>query len=301
MGNTERLIYTNERGEYIEFSTESPYHVNVSKDATGISNISNTLYRSSSMGQHGETLTGQKINARDIDIKGSINARDKDQVLELRRTALKILNPELSGTLAYIYKDFVRVIDCKVDNTPVFSRKKVFNDFMIQFSCSSPFWRKEYDERADVASWIGSLEFDLEIPEDEWLEEHEAGIEFDYRAPDIIVDVYNDGDIDTGMRIEFRATGTLSKPILLNMDTREYMQINAQLQAGDIVTVNTEYGSKGAVLLRDSVTEDYFRYIDVDSTFMKLRRGKNVFRYDAESGVDALEVTLYHADKYLGV
>lgn len=301
MIETERLIYTNERGESIEFSAYSPYFVNVSNDVTGLSDIQNTLYKSSSMGQHGETLTGQKIDAREIDIKGSINKQQKDRVLELRRAALKVLNPELSGALTYIYKDFVRVIDCKVDNTPVFSRKKVFNDFTIQFSCPSPFWREEQDEKADIASWIGSFEFDLEIPEDEGLSEDEIGIEFDYREPNIIVDVYNEGDVSTGMRIEFRATGTLSSPILLNMDTGEYIQINAELQAGDVVTVNTEYGSKGATLLRGGITEDYFRYVDVDSTFMQLTIGDNVFRYDAESGVDALEVTLYHSNKYLGV
>lgn len=290
----EKLIYTNERGETIEFSAGSPYFVNVANDVTGISDIRNTLYTSSSMGQHGETYIGQKIEARDIDIKGSINKRDKDRVLELRRKAQKILNPELNATLTYVYKDFARVIDCKIDNAPVFSRKKVFNDFVIQLSCPSPFWREMQEDKADIASWIATFEFELEIPQD-------AGIEFGYREPNVIVDVYNEGDIATGMRIEFRATGTLRNPILLNVDTGEYIQVNAQLEAGDVVTVNTEYGSKGAILQRGGSTADYFRYIDVDSTFMQLAIGDNIFRYDAESGIDALEVTIYHSNKYLGV
>lgn len=290
----ERLIYTNERGESIEFSVSSPYHVNVANDVTGISDVRNTLYTSSSMGQHGTTLISQKIDEREIDIKGSVNKRDKDRVLELRRTAQRVLNPELSATLTYIYKDFVRVIDCKIDNAPVFSRKKVFNDFTIQLLCPSPFWQEQAEDKADIASWIASLEFDLEIPEDE-------GMEFDYREPNVIVDVYNEGDVATGMRIEFRATGTLTNPVLLNVDTGEYIQVNAELLAGDVVTVNTEYGSKGATLQRGGVTSNYFRYIDVDSTFMQLEIGDNVFRYDAEMGVDALEVTIYHTNKYLGV
>jgi hypothetical protein len=177
----------------------------------------------------------------------------------------------------------------------------VFNDFTIQFKCPSPFWREEQDDKADIASWIGSFEFDLEIPEDEGLPEDEIGIEFDYREPNVIVDVYNEGDVSTGMRIEFRATGTLLNPILLNVDTGEYIQINAELTSGDVITVNTEYGKKSATLLRGGITEDYFRYVDVDSTFMQLTIGDNIFRYDAESGVDALEVTLYHSNKYLGV
>ena len=294
MTEHERLIYTNERGESIEFSASSSFFVNVANDVTGISDIRNTLYTSSSMGQHGETYIGEKIEARDIDIKGSINRRDKDKVLELRRYAQKVLNPELSATLTYIYKDFVRVIDCKVDNAPVFSRKKIYNDFTIQLNCPSPFWREQQEDKKDIASWIAAFEFELEIPEDE-------GVEFGYREPNVIVDVYNNGDVATGMRIEFRATGTLSKPILLNVNTGEYIQVNAEMQAGDSITVNTEYGSKGAVLQRGSSSTDYFRYIDVDSTFMQLEIGDNVFRYDAESGLDALEVTIYHSNKYLGV
>ena len=290
----EKLIYTNERGESLEFSISSPYHVNVSKDVSGISDIRNTLYTSSSMGQHGETFIAQKIEPREIEIDGSINRKDKDVALELRRRAQKILNPELAATLTYVYKDFVRVIDCKVDNAPVFSRKEVLIDFTLQFTCPSPFWREEQEDKADIASWISSFEFELEIPQDE-------GIEFGYREPNIIVDVYNEGDVATGMRIEFRAQGTLINPVLLNVDTGEYIRVNAQLEAGDIVTINTEYGSKGAVLQRNGAETDFFRYVDVDSTFMQLSIGDNIFRYDAESGVDQLEVTLYHSNKYLGV
>ena len=290
----ERLIYTNERGESIEFSVESPYFVNVSKDVAGISDVSNTLYTSSSMGQHGETYIGQKIEAREIDISGSINKRNKDTALELRRRALKILNPELAATLTYIYKDFVRVIDCRVSDTPKFSRKKIYNDFTIQLKCPSPFWREEQEDKKDIASWIAAFEFALEIPEGE-------GIEFGYREPNMIVDVYNEGNVTTGMRIEFRATGTLSSPILINVDTREFIKINAEMKAGDVITINTEYGKKSIVLQRGGETIDYFRFIDVDSTFMQLEPEDNIFRYDAESGLDALEVAIYHSNKYLGV
>ena len=40
----EKLIYTNERGESVEFSTASIYHCNVSKDVDGIAGVTNVLY-----------------------------------------------------------------------------------------------------------------------------------------------------------------------------------------------------------------------------------------------------------------
>ena len=292
--NYERLIYTNANGEALEFSIMSDFYVNVSKDVTGISDVKNTLYTTSSMGQHGETFISQTINSRDIDITGVINRTDKDSTLTLRRAMQRVLNPELDATLTYIYGTFVKVIDVKIDNAPVFKRGKVFEQFTIQLMCPSPFWHDEKETRQDIASWVGSFHFALEIPADE-------GIVFGYRQPSVIVDVYNEGDVATGMRVAFKATGTVTNPLLLNINTGEYIQVNATLHAGDVVTVNTEYGSKGAELESGGSKADYFRYIDVDSTFMQLAIGDNVFRYNAAAGLDALEVTIYYSPKYLGV
>lgn len=289
----EKLTYINSRGEILEFGITSVFHCNVSKDVTGIAGIDNTIYKTNSMGQHGDTYISQRYEARDITIVGNINSRDKDHVLELRRKAEKILNAELDAKLIYTYKDFVRVIDCKVDGIPQFKSGKVFMQYSIPITCCNPFWREETEARKDIAAWVPSWEFDFELPEE--------GIELGYREPSIIVNVYNEGDIKSGMRIEFRAIGTVVNPVLLNVNTQEYIKVNATMEAGDVITVNTDYGSKGATLDREGETVDYFRYIDVDSTFIQLDIGDNVFRYDAESGAAALEATIYHNNKYLGV
>ena len=290
----EKLTYINSRGETLEFSITSVFHCNVSKDVTGIAGIDNTIYKTNSMGQHGDTYISQRYEARDITIVGHINSRDKDRVLELRRKVEKILNAELDAKLIYTYKDFVRVIDCKVDGRPLFKSSKVFMQYSIPITCCNPFWREEAEAKKDIAAWVSSWEFDFEIPEE--------GIELGYREPSVIVNVYNEGDVKSGMRVEFRAVGTVVNPVLLNVDTQEYLKlIDTTMVAGDIITINTEYGSKGATLTRDGEVIDYFRHIDVDSTFMQLAIGDNVFRYDAESGVTALEATIYHSNKYLGV
>lgn len=289
----EKLIYINSRGETLEFSITSVLHCNVSKDVTGIAGIDNTIYKTNSMGQHGDTYISQRYEAREITIVGNINSRNKDRVLELRRKAEKILNAELDAKLIYTYKDFVRVIACRVDGAPQFKRNNIFMQFSIPIICCDPFWKEETEAKKDIAAWVPSWEFDFEIPEE--------GIELGYREPSIIVNVYNEGDVKSGMRIVFSAIGTVVNPILLNVGTQEYIKVNATMEAGDVIEVNTDYGSKGATLTRAGEKTDYFRYIDVDSTFMQLDIGDNVFRYDAEEGVTSLEVSIYHNNKYLGV
>lgn len=289
----EKLIYINQRGEKIELGVESEFYCNVSRDVTGLSDVKNTIYSTNSMGQHGDTYIGQRIEPREINIDGTINSTKKDRVLELRRKAQRILNPELSAELIYIYKDFVKKIECKVDSAPIFRKKNVFTEFSISILCCSPFWKEETEARKDVALWVSCWEFPFEITEDK--------MEFGYRELSVMVNVYNEGDVASGMRVDFKAKGTVDNPILLNVDTQEYIKINTKMKAGDVITVDTEYGNKGAALTRNGLKTDFFRCIDVESSFMQLGIGDNIFRYDAEAGESMLEVTIYHNNKYLGV
>lgn len=292
----EKLTYTNERGERIELSTESVYHCNVSKDVDGITGVTNVVYSTNSMGQHGDTYVGQRIEARDIDIVGHINTRDKQQAYELRRQMLKVLNPELGGCLSYEFGSFKRVINCRLHGEPKVERKNVLQQFTIPLDCLNPFWRDENEKKEDIASWVAAWEFPCEIEKDST-----KNMIYGYRAESVIVDCYNEGDVSTGMRVRFMALGTVVNPIILNVDTEEFIKLNVTMQTGDTIEVNTKYGSKGATLIRDEEKTDYFRYVDVDSTFMQLAIGDNNFRYDAEGGVNLLEVSIFYNKEYLGV
>lgn len=222
--------------------------------------------------------------------------RLKAQALELRRRMLKIFNPELSATLVYEYGGFKRVIDCRAYGEPKILKKEVLYEFDLQIECLNPFWREEEETKEDIASWVAAWHFPCVIEKDST-----KSMIYGYRAESVIVDCYNEGDVSTGMRIRFTALGTVSNPILLNVDTEEFIQINATMKTGDVIEINTKYGSKGAKLIRDGVETDYFRYIDVDSTFMQLAIGDNMFRYDAASGVNSLEVSIFYSKEFLGV
>ena len=257
----EKLTYINSRGERLELGVDSVYHCNISKDVEGISGVTSVIYSTNSMGQHGDTYVGQRIEARDIDVVGHINTRDKAQALELRRRMLKIFNPELSATLVYEYGGFKRVIDCRAYGEPKILKKEVLYEFDLQIECLNPFWREEEETKEDIASWVAAWHFPCVIEKDST-----KSMIYGYRAESVIVDCYNEGDVSTGMRIRFTALGTVSNPILLNVDTEEFIQINATMKTGDVIEINTKYGSKGAKLIRDGVETDYFRYKGNDLT-----------------------------------
>ena len=133
----------------------------------------------------------------------------------------------------------------------------------------------------------------MEIPE--------AGWEIGYRQESLIVNVYNAGDVPSGIRITFTALGEVRNPALLNVNTRDFVKFNIVLAAGDVLTVSTGYGEKEVTLNHNGIITDAFRHIDVDSTYLQLEVGDNLFRYSADSNEENLEVTIYHNDCYSGV
>lgn len=122
-----------------------------------------------------------------------------------------------------------------------------------------------------------------------------------YRQPSLIVNVYNSGDVKSGIRIEFRAIGAVTNPVLLNVDTREFIKLNISLVAGDVLTASTGYGEKAVKLNRGGTITDAFRYLDVDSSYLQIAVGDNLFRYSADANAENLEVSIYHNNLYLGV
>ena len=292
----EKITIINERGESVEFSLSSTYHTNISRDVDGLSNVRNSVYSSHRIGQDGSSLLGNRIESRDIEIVGNINNRDIGVRNTHRRNLARILNPHFSLTLVYELGNHKRLISCKVDKEIKFKSVTAFERFTIQLSCLFPFWREEHETRNDIAMWMGAFEF----PEPDGLELcDDEGWEIEYRELSLIVNAENKGDVDSGMRIEFRALGFLRTPSIINVNTGQFIKLNMSLEAGDRVVVSTGYNDKRVLLHRNGVITNAFRHLDVDSTYLQLSAGYNLFRYDAEYNIDNLEVSINHNNFYL--
>ena len=300
--STESLTYENERGESIVFAPASVFHVNMD-DVSGLSDIRSENFHISSMGQDGATFLGSRIESRDIEIVGHINSRGKEETHRLRRRMNSILNPQHRARLIYQLGNFQRVIDCNIVNAPIFIRGEILERFTIQLVCLNPFWREMHETRRDIGEWMGAMEFPYREPDDlpHGLEIPEDGWEIGWREPSVFVVITNRGNVRAGMRVEFRAMGKVVTPHLFDVNTRDFMQFNLELRAGDVLTVSTGFGQKGVTLRRDGETTDAFRFLDPDSRYLQLAVGDNVFRYGADFGDGNLEVSIIHTNLFLGV
>ncbi|MFJ8529632.1 phage tail family protein [Bacillus sp. NPDC094106] len=282
----EKLIFDNNKGQTLEISVLSPFFLD---KAEGLDSMENDFYTTKNYNEDGASVIGSNIQPRNIVIEGRIRL-DK----EINRSKMiRFFNPKHTFTLKYTNGEIERFIKCKVEKSPVIN-KEVFPNFMISLLCHKPWWY-EKEIKTDIALWIGSFEFPLEIPQG-------VGIELGYREPSLIVNVNNTSDNPAPLRLELRALGTVKNPSIINVETREIILIEKEMIAGDVITVNTERGDEYVRLTRNGVISNIFNYFSLESSpHLSLDAGDNLLRYDAETNVDNLEVSIYFTPQYVGV
>lgn len=289
----EKVTYENDKGERIEIAYSFPFFF---QQLIGADGTNAEITKVKGMGQDGTTITNVNLSDRPLQIFGAIKGNSKEEIAKYRTKLLKMFNPKIQGWLQYEYGNIKKRIRCQVENAPIFSKKNQsyqYQDFLIDLICPNPFWQDIATTKEEVAVWRGAFEFPLEILEE--------GIEMGYRGPSLIVNILNQGDVSCGMRIEFKALATVVNPSLFNINTRDYLKVNKTMEAGERMIITTHFQNKRVELNKSGVISNAFHWIDLNSTFLQLDVGDNLLRYDADEGLDNLEVTIYYTPQYLGV
>lgn len=286
-----KLIYTNERGQSLTFGDAAPLLVT---KIDGLGSPQNEIYRQKSPYQDGATVTHTALDERELVLEGVILANAQDRQ-KYRQVLLQTFNPKLKGTLVFERYGTKKQIECIPELAPSFpsNMQENYQQFLITLLCPNPFWQDVERTKAEIAIWRGALEFPLELVEE--------GIEMGFREPSLIVNIYNPGDVPCGMEIRFKALATVVNPSLFNVNTREFLKINKTMTAGEAIIVTTHFGNKRVESWLNGVSTNAFNWLDLSSTFLQLDPGDNLLRYDAEEGLDNLEVDIYYTPQYLGV
>lgn len=247
------------------------------------------------MSQNGKTYIGNTLDVSDKTLEIAIKAANEIELINYESKIKKIFKPTLNeGWL--IYKDSVKELKtkCIINSVPVFSIvNSHIRQGLISLTANNPFWLELQESKEEIALWKPDFRFPLKITS--------AGIKFGHREPSLIVNVANNGDVEAGMRVEFKALATLTNPSILNVNTQEFIKINKTMVAGEIISVSTYFGDKNIKSTLNGVTTNAINYIDFQSTFLQLDVGDNLFRYNADTNLDNLEVSIYYQPQYLGV
>lgn len=249
--------------------------------------------------QIGESVTGTTLGTREIEIVGWIIA-DSEALMTKRKSVLnKFVNPQQTVELGY--KDYI--LEFKPNGSVQYSatvaeNNEVMCKFKISGLCPDPLFAENVDTKIAAANTSALFHFPLIISR---TPNPPGGVVFGVRQPSLIVTVTNGGSVAIGMKIVFKANGSLSNPRLINVTTQEFFRVNKAMTAGETITINTSVGQKKVVGALNGVESNYFKYCDLDNTWLQLEMGDNLFRYDADGNYGNLEVYIYFSNKYLEV
>lgn len=249
--------------------------------------------------QIGVYVTGTSLETRSISITGWVIAENETMMTNRKRVLNRFFNPQ--GAIDVFYKNYVLRF---LPNTSVkysatvADNNEVVCKFKIEGYCPDPLFKEKTESKVAAARTVPMFHFPLVISKTPKLP---GGIIFGLRQPSLIVAINNSGAVDVGMKIVFRANGTLSGPSLINVNTQKYFKVNKSMQAGEEIVIDTIIGEKKVQGTLNGVTSNYFKYRDLSSEWLQLSVGDNLFRYDADQNAENLEAYVYYNNKYLEV
>ena len=276
-----KLTYTNEKGQSLTFGDSAPLLVT---KIDGLGSPQNEIYRQKSPYQDGTTVTHTALDERELVLEGVILASAQDRQ-KYRQVLLQTFNPKLKGTLVFERYGTKKQIECIPELAPSFpsNMQENYQQFLITLLCPNPFWLDDYTVSEEIVTWIGGMRFPWRLPS-----------RFAMKGPKVI-NIVNRGDVETPVRIEFR--GPATNPRVTNRATGEFIQVNRELLAGDVLIITTDFGAKRVEINGQNV----FNWIDLESSFWQLQIGDNVIEYSSDGPVEPASVSISYRNRYVGV
>lgn len=263
----------------------------------GIEASQYTLHTSSSAMEHGSSITGKKIEERNISIVFGIDDQINREVY--RKEAVQFFNPMNTFTLKLNWCYRQAQIGCEIASFN-FSDIQSMWDILegnLELLCPNPFWEDCDNFGKNIASITPQWSWPLVFAKEKALH-HECGKIYGYRTFRKNVELLNEGDVPTGIMIRFTAErGAVKNPKITKVSTGEFIEVMVELKKGDLLEINTNKGHKGVFLNGENIS----RKINKLSTYFEISRNENTIRYDAEENYTNLDVYLYYQSKYLGV
>lgn len=283
------LIYKNHKGDMITFTYKPPFLLSI---CDGFHETVGTVNSVSSAYGVGTTWNGTSIGQRDLTIKGTIT----DNIQENRLLLYDMFPLNSEGILYYYEGDIERKITCLVEKVSIPEKKGFTRDFSISLVCPNPRFSALAATILSMATWTPAFKFKLVIPKNK-------GIKFGTKNTTSMGTTENTTEIDYGMTIKFKANDTVKNPYLFNVTTRDIIQIEKTMSAGDQIIITTHIDNKN-VIYKNAVTgeEENINYLIMyGSKYLQVPSGTNTFRSGADSGEDNLETTIEFLPEYEAV
>ncbi len=243
--------------------------------------------------QDGTTLQTVRLSPRTLMIRFLALAADRAGVEQKRRRIAAAFNPRYApGTLVWTQEDGTQyALRCvALSGSPSFTpgrqaQGRVWQEVIVDLQAPDPCWFDAEATTLPLAGLTGGLAFPASFP-----------ASFAVQGSTMVV--LNAGDIAAPVRIQI--PGPCLNPVVENLTTGEQIALTLEVDAGEMIVIDTTYGSLFCRLQAANGTQtNAMRHLTPDSTFWQLQPGENIVTFSAPSG--SVEVSIEYASRYTGV
>ena len=278
--NGEVMLLTNDEAKYQVLSIQGLNPPQAQINTTAI------------VGLDGAKFNSSKLDTRNIVINIKINGDVEANRLALYRYFItkKWCRFYYSNESRNVYIDgYVDNVECDY-----FTNNEIAQ---ISIICPDPYFKALTEIITEVSDVLALFTFPFSINEDH-------PIPFSQYEDTPTARIYNDCDGDTGVVIKIQVNTNVSMINIEKVNTGEYIQLEDSFLTGDVITINTNIGSKGITLLRGTTTTNILSKMALSSTFFEINPGYNIFNYTTNLGQadnDELTVHFLYRNSYRGV
>lgn len=240
-----------------------------------------------SPGQIGAILNSINVGKRYISIPLTILGTNRAN-LEIKRDRLiRALNP-INGLCTWIWnkedgsKKYLKVIADA--DSPLFSAGTSADatqwPCIVDFVAPDPCWYSDTEITNVLRGFVGGFTLPFVLP-------------LTLGGVGTTLEFVNPGDTPSPCQIELR--GMLQNPVITNLITGEVITVRKTIQDGEILTIDTTFGSRSVKLTdTDGNETDALHYCTIGSTFFQIPSGEVSVNYTATSeGAGALGYLTY--------
>lgn len=282
------VIIENEKGDQLKFNDENQYQLyevdGLYPPKASISMVDNV--------NDGSIITNARVPSRNVVIYLKINGDIEANRLNLYQYAQvgKYIKMYFSNNSKNVW------IEGKIETieTNMFD---MVQTCQISAICPDPFFKDIQEVIKTINTVSNKFYFPFYIVEP---------IPFSVYETIQILNLINDGNIKSGMKIEIYAKGTIINPIIYNRETQEFIGIGSNERPftmfdGDRIIITTQTNNKKVKLIRNAQESNIFNSLRPNSTFLQLDSGDNVFTYSADDGNEYIDIKFKYYSQYEGI
>lgn len=290
------LEVENDKNEVLTLTqNESAYQV---VSVEGLNPANGVINTAGVAGMDGGKFLSSKLEMRNLVITLKLNGdveQNRITLYRFFRTKHRCKVYYKNGVRDVFIEGYVETNECGLFSS--------MEQMQVSIVCPDPYFKSLYEIYSDISDVVGNFIFPFAFGAGGVVSgtATDEAIEFSTYTENRITNIHNAGADETGLIIEIVATGDIVNPAIYNVETKEGFKLNITLKDNDIITIDTNKGKKGVTLTRDGVTTSRINAVAMDSVWLNLASGDNMFIYDADSGAEEMSIIFKHRTQYEAV